>query len=364
MTPARLFDTRDGTGGRMGALGQNETWTFKVAGKLGVPNEAVAVAMNLTGVSASQSTYVTAWPGGVVRPATSNLNLAPGMAVPNLAIVRLGSAGDVNFFNLSGTVHLLADVVGYFRGGTDVGLQPLVPDRLLDTRNGIGGFTGKIGSGQTIDLQVAGVSGVSDDPEAVALNVTVNAPTATSYLTLFPSGDARPNTSSLNMVAGQTVPNLVLARVGANGKVSIYNKAGATHVIVDVLGCFDAGASGRYVALTPSRVLDTRSGLGAPLARVGQTPIEVTLHGRGGVPDGDVSGVMLNVTAVAPTATTYVAVYPGGSDRPTASNLNLTAGQVLANMVLARLGPDGTVMMYHSGGTVDLIADVVGYFTG
>ena len=80
----------------------------------------------------SAPTYVTAWPGGQARPLTSNLNPVPGMAVPNLAIVRLGSAGDVNFFNNSGSVTLLADVVGYFRGGTTVGLEPLVPARLLD----------------------------------------------------------------------------------------------------------------------------------------------------------------------------------------------------------------------------------------
>ena len=72
---------------------------------------------------------------------------------------------------------------------------------------------------------------------------------------------------------------------------------------------------------------------------------------------------MLNVTAVAPTADTYITIYPGGSTRPTASNLNLAAGQVLANMVLARLGPDGTVMLFNNAGVVDLIADVVGYFT-
>ena len=76
-----------------------------------------------------------------------------------------------------------------------------------------------------------------------------------------------------------------------------------------------------------------------------------------------VSGVLMNVTAVAPTEATFVTVYPGGSDRPTASNLNLTAGQVAPNMVLARLGPNGTVMVYHSGGFVDLIVDVVGFFT-
>jgi hypothetical protein len=165
------------------------------------------------------------------------------------------------------------------------------------------------------------------------------------------------------MVAGQTVPNMVLARVGSNGMVSIFNNTGATHVVVDVLGCFDENANGRYVALSPRRVLDTRDGTGAPVARVGQAPLQVTLLGRGGVPSNGVSGVVLNLTAVAPTANTFVTVYPSGSDRPLASNLNVTGGQIIPNMVLARVGPDGSVMIYNNGGMIDLVADVVGYFT-
>ena len=364
MNPQRLFDTRDGTGGRQGPLGAGESWPFSIRGQYGVPAEAVAVAVNLTAVDATTPTYVTAWPGGQARPLTSNLNPVPGMAVPNLAIIRLGSAGDVNFFNNTGSVNLLADVVGYFRGGTSVGLEPLVPARLLDTRLGTGGRLGSLQQGESIDLQVAGIGGVAGSPQAVALNVTVTGPTAGSFLTVWPSGEARPFASSVNMVRGQTVPNMVLARVGANGMVSIFNNTGATDVVVDVMGCFHGDASGRYVALSPRRVLDTREGVGAPLAPVGQAPLEVTLAGKGGVPSNGVSGVMLNVTAVAPTAQTFITVYPGGSARPTASNLNVSAGQVIPNMVLARLGTDGTVMMFNNGGVVDLVADVVGYFTG
>ncbi|HEX2785561.1 MAG TPA: DUF1501 domain-containing protein [Ilumatobacteraceae bacterium] len=363
MNPQRLFDTRDGTGGRLGALGAGESWPFVIRNKFGVPADAVAVAVNLTAVDATGPTFVTAWPGGQGRPFTSNLNPVPGMAVPNLAIIRLGNGGDVNFFNNTSSVHLVADVVGYFRGGTSVGLEPLVPARLLDTRDGTGGRFGALGQGQSFDLQVAGRSGVSDKAQAVALNVTVTGPTAGSFLTVWPSGEARPFASSVNMVPGQTVPNMVLARVGSNGKVSIFNNTGSTDIVIDVLGCFHGNASGRYVSLSPRRVLDTREGLGAPLAKVGQTPLEVTLSGKAGVPSNGVSGVMLNVTAVAPTVSTFITVYPRGSDRPLASNLNVIAGQVIPNMVLARLGSEGTVMMFNNGGVVDLVADVVGYFT-
>ena len=360
MNPQRLFDTRDGTGGRNGPLSAGESWPFVIRGQYGVPADAVAVAINLTAVGATAATYVTAWPGGQTRPVTSNLNPVPGMAVPNLAIIRLGASGDVNFFNNTGNVHLLADVVGYFRDGTSVGMNPLAPTRLLDTRLEMGA----LGGGQMLDLQVAGRGGVSGTPEAVALNVTVTGPTAGSFLTVWPSGEPRPFASSVNMIPGQTVPNMVLARVGTNGKVSIYNNTGSTDVVVDVLGCFDANASGRYVALSPRRVLDTREGLGAPLAKVGQTPLSVALLGKGGVPSSGVSGVMLNVTAVAPTVNTFITVYPGGTDRPMASNLNVSGGQVIPNMVLARVGSDGTVLMFNNGGVVDLVVDVVGYFTG
>ena len=363
LNPQRLFDTRNGTGGRLGPLGGAESWTIGVRGQVGVPDGAIAVAINLTAVDATAPTYVTAWPGGQQQPTTSNLNPVPGIAVPNLAIVRLGTAGDINLYNNAGTVHLLGDVVGYFRVGTSVGMSPLAPARLLDTRDGTGGRLGALGPGQMLDLQVADSGGVSSHPEAVALNVTVTGPSANSYLTVWPSGEEQPVASSVNMVPGQTVPNMVLTRVGANGMVSIYNNAGSTDLIVDVLGCFDGDSSGRYVALSPRRVLDTRDGTGAPPAQVGQAPIAVTLLGRGGVPASGVSGVMLNVTAVAPTGNTYVTVYPGGTECPTASNLNVSAGQVVPNMVLARLGADGTVLMYNNAGVIDLVADVVGYFT-
>ena len=341
MNPQRLFDTRDGTGGRLGALGQAESWTFAFAGRsVSRPTRSRSPSTSPRSTRRRRRTSRCGRAASRSRP-TSNLNPVPGACRPEPGVVRLGAAGDVNFYNNAGSVHLLADVVGYFRDGTSVGMAPLAPARLLDTRDGTGGHLGALGAGQMIDLQVAGRGGVSANPEAVALNVTVTDPTAGSYLTVWPSGEARPYASSVNMVPGQTVPNMVMTRVGANGMVSIYNNAGSTDVIVDVLGCFDGDSTGRYVALTPRRVLDTRDGTGAPLAPVGQTPIEVTLLGRGGVPSDGVSGVMLNVTAVAPTGNTFVTVYPGGTERPTASNLNVSAGQVIPNMVLARLGPTG-----------------------
>jgi hypothetical protein len=359
-----VFDTRDGTGGRDTPLGAGETWRFTIAGKFGIPLEAVAVAINLTSVDATAPTFVTVSPSGERRPFASNLNPVPGAAIPNLVLARVGAGGSIDLFNNSGSVHLVGDVVGWFVPDGDVGLTALAPARLLDTRDGTGGTLGAIGPGQTIELQVTGRGGVSDDCVAVALNVTATEPTAASYLTVWPSGQDQPLASSVNMARGQTVPNMVLAKVGAGGRVSIYNHSGTSHVVVDVLGCFGAGVSSRFVSLSPARVLDTRDGTGAPKAPLGRGALPLALAGRGGVPTSGASAVLLNVTAVTPTAGTFVTVFPTDVERPVASNLNAVAGQVVPNMVIARLGADGAAAIYNNSGTVDLVADVMGYFTG
>jgi uncharacterized protein (DUF1501 family) len=345
LSPLRIIDTRDGTGGRNWQLQPGETMPYGIA------------------VDATEPTFITVFGMGNERPDSSNINPVPGMAVPNMVVSRIGATGAVSFYNLKGAVSLVADLVGYFRKGSSVGMVPLAPQRLLDTRDGTGGFNGKVGVGASIDLLVTGRGGVPGNATAVVLNVTVTQPDAPSFLTVWPTGEVMPVASSVNMVAGQTVPNMVTAKIGKGGKVSIYNLAGNTHVVVDVLGCYSPGASGRFVAVGPVRLLDTRMGLGSAKQRLGQTPLSLKIRGRVGIPASGVSAVLLNLTAVEPTADTFVTVYPGASALPTASNLNAVAGQIVPNMVLARLGPEGDVMLFNYAGTVDLVADITGYFT-
>jgi len=361
-TPLRVFDTRDGTGGRSGALGADETWTVPVAGTGGVPAHAVAVAINLTSVLPSAPTFVTAFPAGGQRPFTASLTPVPGMVVPNLVVGRLGEGGALSFYNRAGAVDLVGDLVGWFVPGDGTQLQALTPARLLDTRDGTGGPAGPVGPGAWIDVQVTGRGGVADDCVAAALNVTVTEPTAASFLTVWPAGEARPLAASVNMAAGQTVPNMVLARVGAGGRVSIYNHAGSSHVVVDVLGGFRTGAPGAFVPVTPVRALDTREGLGAPAAPLGGVPLTLQLAGRAGLPASGVGAVLMNVTAVTPTADTFLTVHPSGEPRPLAANLNAAAGRVVSNAVVGRLGPDGCVTIANHAGAVHVVADVMGWF--
>ncbi|MEI6401229.1 MAG: DUF1501 domain-containing protein [Actinomycetota bacterium] len=367
VTPTRLLDTRDGTGGRSTPLGPQASHRLGVVGVAGVAADAVAVVLNVTAVDASAATFVTVHPNGVQRPLSSNLNPVPGRATPNLVVARVGPDGAVALFNNAGTVHLVADVVGYFAPSSTTGLLALDPARLLDTRDGTGGAAAALGQGAWIDVQVTGRGGVPAGAQAVALNVAATEPSATSYLTVWPAGEARPVASSVNMVPGATVSNMVFARVGEGGKVRVYNNTGSSHVVIDVLGAFVPGASSRYVAVSPARALDTREGVGAPRARLSARlsggALDVGLTGRCGVPSSGVSAVLLNVTAVTPSAGTYVTVFPSGRGRPLASNLNVDPGQVVPNMVLARLGSNGAASMYNNTGDVDLVGDVMGYFT-
>jgi hypothetical protein len=98
-----------------------------------------------------------------------------------------------------------------------------------------------VGPGKTLELTVAGAGGVpSAGATGVVVNITAVQPNAGGWLTAWPTGQAMPNASNLNFVPGAVVPNLAVLKVGAGGKVSIYNSAGSTAVIVDVVGWYDA----------------------------------------------------------------------------------------------------------------------------
>ncbi|MGC2296773.1 MAG: hypothetical protein WA695_08815 [Candidatus Dormiibacterota bacterium] len=123
------------------------------------------------------------------------------------------------------------------------------------------------------------------------------------------------------------------------------------------------GTCGPYVPLTPTRVLDTRSGVGGTTGPVGpgQT-ITLTLAGTNGVPAmPGASAVVLNVTAVVPTQASFLTVWPDGQPQPTASNLNFVAEETVANLVEVQLGTTGAVDFFNPFGSVQVVADLEGY---
>jgi hypothetical protein len=331
-------------------LGNGEVRNVSIAGRAGIPLDAVAVALNVTVTAPSAGSFLTVYPAGLRVPGSSNLNFGPGQTVPNMVLVGLGAGGRISVFNARGAVHVIVDVTGWFSGG----FVPVTPTRLLDTR-----ATSAFGPGEVRDLPIAGRAGVPDGAVAVAVNVTVTAPTAGGFLSVFPGGTAFAGTSNVNFGPGQTIPNLVLVGVGANDSISIRNSAGSSDVIVDLAGWFADG----FHPIKPARLADTRGGLCG--IRLGQGERRsVAILERGGIPAGGVNAVALNVTVVNATIGGFLTVYPKGGSPPGASNLNFGRNQTVANSVTAGLGPDGAITVYNPSGTVDVVIDVTGWFEG
>ncbi len=367
LNPFRVLDTRTGQGGNNAPLTTATQTEMIVTGIGGVPaTGATGVVLNVTVSDPTASGFITAWPSGEAQPTVSNLNYNPGQNVPNLVTVKVGANGRVNIFNSQGNTNVIADVVGYYTAATancTGRFTPVNPGRVLDTRNGTGrgGAIGAVGPGQSIDVQVTGLAAVpASGVSGVALNVTADSPTAPGYLTVWPTGEAQPGASSHNFVPGLTVANLVLAKVGAGGQVSIFNSAGSTHVVADVIGYFSAGG-GRFVPVSPQRIVDSRFGIGGipPGLNAGQS-VNVNVGGVAPVP-ANATAAIVNVTSTDTTAPSFFTVWPTGSPMPTASTLNPRPGVAVPNLAYLKLGTGGQLSIYNDSGFSHYIVDVFGY---
>jgi hypothetical protein len=241
---------------------------------------------------------------------------------------------------------------------------PVPAKRILDTSTGLGAAKAKVGAGGVVKLTVAGVGGIpSTGVTAVVLNVTASSPTATTYVTAYADGTTFPHTANLNVVTSQTLA--VLTTVAApNGKVDLRNNAGTVNLQADVIGYYTAtGTGSALTTLRPTRILDTRSGVGSPKAKIGAGgTAHLTVAGVGGIPSTGVTAVMLNVTATNATATSHVTVYPDGQAVPAISNLLFVKGRNASDLVIVPV-VNGKVDLRNYAGSVDLLADVTGYFT-
>lgn len=202
--------------------------------------------------------------------------------------------------------------------------------------------------------------------------MTAVSPSGSGYLTAF-QGDPNhiPATSSLNYTAGQATPNMVIVPTSLcltdcsdpNTPIfGLYNsRTASTQVIVDLVGYYDDNSTGqglRFSPVTPQRIVDSRSSLGAALTK--DTERTVTLpENLAGI---DTYGIVGNVTAVRPTANTYVSLWQTGDARPNVSNLNATAQAIVANMAMFSLDQNYRFNAYNRAGTTHLLVDVTGTF--
>lgn len=364
--PFRLVDTRqsDATSIKYPgpALAAGSVRTFQVVDPSSRPGWGIgAVALNVTAVDPSGSGFVTVWPAGQIQPSTSVVNFRAGQIAPNAVTVRVGVDGSISVYS-NATTHLVVDVLGYFAdsavgvgvgGGGFTGVTPI---RLLDTRPNV-----RL-AGSSLPVRVTGVAGVPVDAAAVILNVTAIPAGDPGFVTVFPQGMERPETSNLNTDGIGIVANQVTVRPGADGAVKVFTQH-RVDLVVDVMGWYAAGAPirGGFVPVAPTRLMDSRSHFG-PYARDNATgTVVLDVAGGAGVPHL-AAAVSLNVTVTGSSMPGFLALWPDGGAPPVASSLNFGAGQTTANAVTVGLGRFGGVEISTNADPA-VIVDVAGWYT-
>lgn len=361
-TPVRVLDSRVGR-----PLGAGRVIEVQIGGRSGVPANATAAVLNVTGDQPCAAGYITVYPCGGSPPDASNLNLTAGKTRPNEVVVQLGASGRV-CVTTSVQTDVIADLSGWFSNGSLGRFQARAPGRVLDTRLGTGAPLGRVAANTAVTLTLP------DAPvgaRAAVLNITVTQPLATGYVTVWPAPSngapcattTAPDASNVNFVAGQTIANLVTVGAASDGRVCLATTASA-HLIADLSGWY-AGTGAALVAQRPTRVLDTRLGTGGvsgPLA-IDQV-VGIWLAGL----PADATAVVVNLTAAEPAGAGFVKVWPAAADgmclaanAPDVSNLNVTAGQTAPNLVTVGIGGQATVCASTTV-RLHLIADVFAWF--
>jgi hypothetical protein len=364
LAPSRVLDTATSVGGHPQRFGPREAYDLPLPS---LPAGATAVVLNVTADKPDAATVVRVYPtpaNGTDIPTVSNLNVPARYTLADLVVVKVatGPRGikQVRIRNDSGNVRVVADLSGYYvSGGSGAGFTGTTPERLLDTRTTGTALTS--GESRPFDVKTAAdgtASGVPVGATAVVLNLTGIRPSTATVVRVYPDGSASPLVSNLNLWAGATAANLVVVALGAGERVRLANSSGTTNFAVDLAGWFTPGSGDVFHPVDPYRVLDTRPA--GSLQSDEDRPLVVA--GVGAVPFS-ATAVALTVTAVLPSASTYVTVHPAdGAQRPVASNLNALPKRATPNAVVVRTGQSGEVSLYNLTGSVDLVVDVAGWF--
>jgi hypothetical protein len=353
--PIRAIDTRKGQ-----PLAQGHVLRVGLAGM--VADGARAAVIDLAAVDPSATGFLTAWSCDEPMPKTSNLNYLAGLTRATHAVVTLAADASICVFSMVQT-DVLVDVTGsYSEEATALLFHPMAPTRIYDSRL-VGGIW-HVGETRAIS--------VPEDAAAVAMNVTVTDPVTAGFITVFPCQATLPVVSNINYFAGQVVANLV--QIGAAGGQVCVHSSTRAHIVIDLQGTYDGAEDGlRYEAVAPTRLVDTRSGVGSVFGRVAMDTHNsaTTLPSNAPVATtqvpADVSALMVSMIAVFPRSSGWgeigPCVEPAYVTPYKSSTLNFVAGDIVANQSItptfAASGADictfATSPAYH-------VVDLTGWF--
>ena len=373
ISPARLLDTRDGTGGLSGPFTNHAARTFQVTGG-SIPAGASAVTGNLTVTGQTGAGYLSIGPIAANNPGISTLNFPLADDRANAVTVALGAGGTLSITLVTPadgpSAQAIFDATGYFTpDSTGATYHALASARVLDTRDGTGGLSGPFTNHAARTFTV---SGVPANATAVTGNLTVTAQTGAGYLFIGPSAANDPGNSTLNFPTGDDRANAVTVALGAGGTLSITfvapTNGPSAQAVFDLTGYFTADMSGAtYVPLSPTRLLDTRDGTGGLSGPFTNHAARTFTVGGGvsGVPTG-AKAVTGNLTVTAQTGAGYLFIGPIAANNPGSSTLNFPLADDRANAVTVALGSGGTLSITFvasaNGPSTQAIFDLTGYY--
>ncbi|MEY2400985.1 MAG: hypothetical protein QOJ08_1096 [Ilumatobacteraceae bacterium] len=348
-TPVRAVDTRD----LPGKVGAGRSLSVPIAGVNGVPADATAAVVSVTAVEPCADTFLTVFPCGSTLPLASMVNADALTTVANSGVVRLG-AGSLCVF-ASQPTDVLVDVSGWI---APAGLRstPVAPVRLVDTRAGLlqalPVAQNRLRAGQLLTVDLASWPGFDPTDSAATVNLTAAGPSGDGFLTVLPGpctdAGLPPTTSNLNVTTGRDVAASATTGLGG-GQLCIFTSVD-TDVIVD-LQALHGAEGGAVSAVDPRRITDTRTT--SRLVHGQSSPIQL---------DSAVAAVIVNLTAVDPSGSGYLALHPCDSAVPTVSNVNVVAGATVANRAVVSTAGTSRFCVYSSVDT-DAVIDIEGYVT-
>ncbi len=233
IAPQRLLDTRGSVRYQAG-----REYRVMVGGTLGVPGDASGAALNVTVVNPASAGFVVVKPCGATTNA-STVNFLSGEVVAHFTFTSLTSGAVC--LTTTTTTDLLVDSFGWFAAGSAV--RSIPPDRLLDTRTGLGGTYGEVGNDQVVRLRVAGIGNVPNTAAGATINIVAVNNSADGYVTVYPCDSAKPTASTLNLWSGALRSNQATIKLSSSGELCVSGRIldpTGTDVVVDVVG-FVAG---------------------------------------------------------------------------------------------------------------------------
>jgi hypothetical protein len=212
--PGRLLDTRET--GRA---------TVNV---IQVPAGSTAVAVSMVGLNSTVHSSLTAWACDQAQPNLAQIHFGPDEIVAGAAYVKPSAAGTI-CVTTSSPADVVVDLTGVFSVGGRLRYTPTVVQRMIDTREGIGGWLGRVDSGQQLDMHPA-----PPGAEAVSGTLTMVQPTIAGWLRATPCGVSQLS-SSVNAPAGAILANSLTVALSADQGLCVEPWRGA-HVLFDISG--------------------------------------------------------------------------------------------------------------------------------